>query len=225
MGGMVANTPVHAFATTPERLRLREDIRAPVQRQDIDLGGLLAFRVNPVLDSRECQALIDAAEHFGFREEAPAPAEALHQAARQEEGGRADASPRSLRTLPIPPALPPAGLALPPARERRGRCGGSPPAPAAPEAAAPREGPDAGEARPAPRSRGGPAVREHPLAGSAIRCAAGEWQHSGARGEAARWCPPGGASIGFPRAAGHGGTNRVSRVAAEAPSRGAEAHH
>jgi hypothetical protein len=71
MGGMVANTPVHAFATTPDRLRLREDIRAPVQRQDIDLGGLLAFRVNPVLDARECQALIDAAEHFGFREEAP----------------------------------------------------------------------------------------------------------------------------------------------------------
>lgn len=71
MGGVVADTPVHAFVATPERLRLREGDATRARREDIELGGALAFRVAPVLDAPECQALIDAGEQLGFREEAP----------------------------------------------------------------------------------------------------------------------------------------------------------
>lgn len=73
MGGVVPATPVHAFAQTPAALTLDAsgDALRPAKRQDIALGGLLAFTIDPVLTAQECAALIAAGEHFGFREEAP----------------------------------------------------------------------------------------------------------------------------------------------------------
>ncbi len=71
IGGVVANTPVHAFEATPEPLRLRADGPGLARRQDIELGGLLAFRIDPVLDAAECRAVIEASERLGFRDEAP----------------------------------------------------------------------------------------------------------------------------------------------------------
>lgn len=71
MGGVVPDTPVHAFATTPERLRLPHGHGARARRHDLDLGGLLAFLIDPVIDANEGQALIDAGERLGFRDEAP----------------------------------------------------------------------------------------------------------------------------------------------------------
>jgi hypothetical protein len=71
MGGVVADTPVHAFVATPEPLRLRSGDPGLALRHDIELGGLLAFLIDPVLDAQECQAVIDASERLGYRDEAP----------------------------------------------------------------------------------------------------------------------------------------------------------
>ena len=71
MGGVVADTPVHAFEATPEPLRLRAGGPGLARRQDIELGGLLAFHIDPVLDAAECQAVIEASERLGYRDEAP----------------------------------------------------------------------------------------------------------------------------------------------------------
>lgn len=71
MGGTVPETPIHAFATTPERLRFDpQAVRGP-SRTDIDLGGHLAFLIDPVVTAEEADALIEASERFGFRPEAP----------------------------------------------------------------------------------------------------------------------------------------------------------
>lgn len=71
MGGVVPDTPVHAFAHTPDLLRL--DTRAALnpQRRDIDLDGLLAFEISDVITPDEADALVAASEHMGFRPEAP----------------------------------------------------------------------------------------------------------------------------------------------------------
>lgn len=72
MGGVVPETPVHAFAHTPPTLDFRHGPRpAAAARTDIDLGGLLAFSLDPVVTAAEADAIVAASECFGFRDEAP----------------------------------------------------------------------------------------------------------------------------------------------------------
>jgi hypothetical protein len=71
MGGVVPDTPVHAFARTPAALRL-DPLAAPApQRRDIDLDGLLAFEITDVVTPAEADALVEASERMGYRQEAP----------------------------------------------------------------------------------------------------------------------------------------------------------
>ena len=59
MGGQVPATPVHGFVQTPSALRLSATAPGPATRKDIELGGLTAFVIDPVLSASECAALID----------------------------------------------------------------------------------------------------------------------------------------------------------------------
>jgi hypothetical protein len=71
MGGTVAATPIHAFEKPAPALALRSERAALARRHDIDLGGLLAFGVENLLDPDEADAIVEASERFGFRPEAP----------------------------------------------------------------------------------------------------------------------------------------------------------
>ena len=71
MGGVVPMTPVHAFDSIPAALCLRSQPALQPVRQDIDLGGLLAFSIDHVVTSLEADAIIAATEQFGYRNEAP----------------------------------------------------------------------------------------------------------------------------------------------------------
>ena len=71
MGGAVPDTPIHAFATSPDCLRLDSAASLQPRRRDIDLGGLLAFEIDEVVTADEADSLVAASEVFGFREEAP----------------------------------------------------------------------------------------------------------------------------------------------------------
>ena len=72
MGGLVANTPIHAFERPAPRLALATPRERPApRRHDIDLGGLIAFRVDGLLDADEADAIVEATERFGYRPEAP----------------------------------------------------------------------------------------------------------------------------------------------------------
>jgi hypothetical protein len=71
MGGVVPETPIHAFAQTPQCLQFGHEPSLHPQRRDIDLGGLLAFVIDDVVTPQEAQAIIDASEVFGYRDEAP----------------------------------------------------------------------------------------------------------------------------------------------------------
>jgi hypothetical protein len=64
-------TPVHAFTQASGPLALRETLGKPPQRQDIDLGGLLGFVIDPVVTPQEADAIVQATERMGYREEAP----------------------------------------------------------------------------------------------------------------------------------------------------------
>ena len=67
-GGFEEGTPIHAV-DLPDLLR-RED--APVAtRDEIDLGGKLAFVIENVLTREECGRLIAVTETLGFRDAAP----------------------------------------------------------------------------------------------------------------------------------------------------------
>lgn len=71
MGGVVPMTPIFAFDTVPQQLMLPVDHgRIPV-RTDIELGGLLAFTISDVISAGEANAIIEASECFGYRDEAP----------------------------------------------------------------------------------------------------------------------------------------------------------
>lgn len=70
MGGVVPMTPVHAFENSPELLSFGS-LGQPAHRRDIDLGGLLAFLIDPVVSSSEADAIVAASERMGFRDEAP----------------------------------------------------------------------------------------------------------------------------------------------------------
>lgn len=71
MGGMVPETPIHAFAEPAAALHFAASTPQAPTRHEIDLGGLLAFEVRGLLAPAEADALVQASERFGFREEAP----------------------------------------------------------------------------------------------------------------------------------------------------------
>jgi len=71
MGGVVPATPVHAFISTPPALRLEAAAVGPARRTDIELGGLIAFLIDPVVSAAEADAIVQASERMGFRDEAP----------------------------------------------------------------------------------------------------------------------------------------------------------
>ena len=71
LGGVVADTPIHAFETPAPALQLAPNVDPAPSRHDIDLGGLLAFEVRGLMSAAEADALVAASEHFGYRDEAP----------------------------------------------------------------------------------------------------------------------------------------------------------
>ena len=71
MGGVVPETPIFAFERTPDALSFDPHLDLTPTRTDIDVGGPIAFTVNSVVSASEAQAIIDASELFGFRDEAP----------------------------------------------------------------------------------------------------------------------------------------------------------
>ena len=71
MGGVVPMTPVHAFVQTPDALRLAPEVPIYPTRMDVALGGLLAFVIDQVVTSEEADAIVEASERMGYREEAP----------------------------------------------------------------------------------------------------------------------------------------------------------
>ena len=70
-GGIVPDTPIHAFVTPPPQLVLRIDADLRPIRHDIELGGLLGFEIRNLLTAAEADALVLASERFGYRDEAP----------------------------------------------------------------------------------------------------------------------------------------------------------
>ena len=71
MGGVVPMTPVHAFDTSPAALQLQPQLALQPKRQDLDLGGLLGFVIDPVVTAKEADAIVQATEQMGYRDEAP----------------------------------------------------------------------------------------------------------------------------------------------------------
>ncbi len=71
MGGVVPMTPVHAFDTSPTVLQLNPQANLQPQRHNLDLGGLLGFVIDPVVTAAEADAIVQATEHMGYRDEAP----------------------------------------------------------------------------------------------------------------------------------------------------------
>lgn len=71
MGGVVHETPVHAFESTQSCLALGPQPSLQPRRHDIDLGGYLAFFIDDVVTAAEADCIVAASEHFGYREEAP----------------------------------------------------------------------------------------------------------------------------------------------------------
>jgi hypothetical protein len=71
MGGVVPMTPVHAFAQTPEALRWPPTCGLQAKRSEIELGGLLAFTIDDLVTATEADAIVEASERMGYRDEAP----------------------------------------------------------------------------------------------------------------------------------------------------------
>lgn len=71
MGGFVADTPIFAFETPAAPLTLPRTHGGTPTRHDIALGGLLAFEIRDLLGADECDAIVEASERFGYRDEAP----------------------------------------------------------------------------------------------------------------------------------------------------------
>ena len=71
MGGVVPATPIHAFEWPAPALALGPTPAVSPRRRDIELGGLLAFEIEGLLDAREADAIVAASERFGYRPEAP----------------------------------------------------------------------------------------------------------------------------------------------------------
>ncbi len=68
MGGLVEDTPIHALQPGLA-LRARPELRP--RRDDLELGGLLAFTIADVVAPDEADAIAAAAESLGYRAAAP----------------------------------------------------------------------------------------------------------------------------------------------------------
>jgi hypothetical protein len=71
MGGAVADTPIHAFVTPPAGLPVAQPSQQVCTRTDLPLGHAIAFRINDVVTAVEADAIVEASERLGYREEAP----------------------------------------------------------------------------------------------------------------------------------------------------------
>jgi hypothetical protein len=72
MGGVIPQTPIHAFAQTPGALIFDANHHGlDPKRHDIYLGASIAFTISDVVTSQEANAIIKASELFGYRDEAP----------------------------------------------------------------------------------------------------------------------------------------------------------
>jgi hypothetical protein len=71
MGGVIPMTPIFAFETPAAPLVLSDEASLSPRRTDIELGGLLAFVIDDVMTPTEADAVIEASERFGYRDEAP----------------------------------------------------------------------------------------------------------------------------------------------------------
>lgn len=74
LGGVVQDTPIHAFAEPAPALNFDADAGSASLRplrHDIELGGLLAFEIRGLLTASEADAVVQASEQFGYRAEAP----------------------------------------------------------------------------------------------------------------------------------------------------------
>lgn len=71
MGGVVPDTPIFAFAQPTATLEWDAALPQPPTRHEVDLLGLLAFEIRGLLRPEEAEAMVQASEHFGYREEAP----------------------------------------------------------------------------------------------------------------------------------------------------------
>ena len=71
MGGVVPMTPVHAFASSPSALQLQAQAPLKPERHNLDLGGLLGFVIDQVVTAEEADAIVQASEQMGYRDEAP----------------------------------------------------------------------------------------------------------------------------------------------------------
>ena len=73
LGGVVPMTPIYAFGYPPPGLRFLAQ-PAPTltpRRRDIALGDLLAFSIDEVITPGEADAIVEATERLGYRDEAP----------------------------------------------------------------------------------------------------------------------------------------------------------
>ena len=66
MGGVVIDTPIYAFETTPIALALKQQKTPRSTRKNIELGGLLAFEIEDVITSEEADLIVQASERFGY---------------------------------------------------------------------------------------------------------------------------------------------------------------
>ena len=71
LGGVVPMTPIHAFEIPPAALRLDRRYDLQPRRHDIALGGLQAFVIDKMVTADEADAIVEATERFGYRDEAP----------------------------------------------------------------------------------------------------------------------------------------------------------
>ncbi len=71
MGGVVPMTPIFSFEQPASALAFPPDHGLQARRTDIPLGGLLAFQIDGVLTAAEADAIVEASERFGYRDEAP----------------------------------------------------------------------------------------------------------------------------------------------------------
>jgi 2OG-Fe(II) oxygenase superfamily len=71
MGGVVPMTPIHAFTEPAAALAFRPYENVHRERRDIVLDDILAFAINDVVRPEEADAIVDATERFGYRDEAP----------------------------------------------------------------------------------------------------------------------------------------------------------
>jgi len=71
MGGVIPMTPIFAFREPAPRLMFTAENGTKPQRTDIELGGLIAFMISDVISADEADAIVEASERFGYRDEAP----------------------------------------------------------------------------------------------------------------------------------------------------------